>query len=437
MELAEDVLASIGKYILVDGFDMLIDLEKSHSYYLHDKKHDKTYLDFFSFFASAPLGFNHPSLLNDEKFLKDLKLSGLHKVANSDMYTEQMAHFVNTFGEIAMKSPMKHSFFISGGALAVENTLKAAFDWKVRSNFAKGIEKEVGHQILHFKSAFHGRSGYTLSLTNTADPRKYKYFPKFDWPRVLNPGIVENNLTKTIELERESLKQINSAFDINGDDIAAIIIEPIQCEGGDIHFRHEYLKKLRQVADEREALLIFDEIQTGVGVTGKFWCYEHFKGAEPDLVAFGKKTQICGIMSSDRIDSVEDNVFQESSRINSTFGGVLNDMVRSAKYMEIIKEDNLIKNAEIMGEKILKGLREIAENYEIMTNVRGRGLLAAFSLPDTKTRDNIKKVLFDTYGVIVLTSGHRSIRIRPPLIVDDTAVEQFLSAVDMSIKNFS
>lgn len=433
-----DVITSLGKYILADGFDMVVDLDKSNGYWLHDSKHDKTYLDFFSFFASAPIGFNHPKMVNDAEFLKNLRITGLHKVSNSDFYTTHYADFVETFGRVAIHEPMKHSFFVSGGALAVENALKAAFDWKVRKNLANGSDKELGSQVLHFNNAFHGRTGYTMSLTNTADPRKYMYYPRFDWPRVLNPGIkfpLEDNLDHVKNQESISLDQINKAFDDNPNDIAAIIIEPIQSEGGDIHFRDEYLRNLRKIADDREAMLIYDEVQTGVGMTGKMWAYEHYEGAAPDLMSFGKKTQICGFLSSDRIDEVENNVFVESSRINSTWGGNLVDMVRSQKYLEIIEEDRLVDNAAKMGAIFLKNLTELDTRYEKMSNVRGLGLLVAFDLTSTEERNRFKDLMFKE-NIMVLESGTHSIRIRPPLNVDQEAVDIFITAVDKVFKNF-
>ena len=222
-------------------------------------------------------------------------------------------------------------------------------DWKVQKNFAKGYTKEKGFKVLHFEHAFHGRSGYTLSLTNTL-PAKTKWFAKFDWPRVSLPQInfpySDANHDDLLRREALSIEQIKKAFEVNKDDICAIIIEPIQSEGGDNHVRREFLEQLRVLADENEAMLIYDEVQTGVGLTGKFWCHEHFgENARPDILAFGKKMQVCGILAGKRVDEIENNVFHVSSRINSTWGGSLVDMVRSSKIMEIIEEDNLCDNA--------------------------------------------------------------------------------------------
>lgn len=263
-------LEELRNYILADGFDFILDLEKSRGALLLEARTGKPFIDFFTCFASMPIGMNHPKMM-DEHFINYIGRIAVNKIANSDIYTDAMATFVKTFFEYAVPDYFKYSFFIEGGALAVTNALKVAFDWKVQKNFRKGYHREVGTKVIHFKEAFHGRDGYTMSLTNT-DPVKIKYFPKFDWPRVTNPKITfplnDENLEKVIALERQSIDEIKKAFKDNPDDIAAIIIEPIQGEGGDNHFRPEFLQQLRVLADENEAMLIFDEVQTGVGLTG-------------------------------------------------------------------------------------------------------------------------------------------------------------------------
>jgi len=417
----ENVQASLNKHLLADGFDLTFDMEKSKGVHIYDAKYNRTLLDFFTCFASVPLGYNHPKMINDEVFKKNLMLAALTNPSNSDIYTTQYAQFVDTFDRIGIPEYLPHAFFISGGSLAIENAIKVAMDWKVQKNFARGYTKERGFQVIHFEHAFHGRSGYTLSLTNT-QPVKTKWFAKFDWPRVSTPYMnfpySDTNHEDLLRREELSIAQIKKAFEDNKDDICAIIIEPIQSEGGDNHLRKEFMEKLRQLADENEAMLIYDEIQTGVGLTGKFWCHEHFgENARPDIIAFGKKMQVCGILASKRVDEVENNVFKISSRINSTWGGSLVDMVRSSKIMEIIKEDNLCENAAQMGEYLQNQLLDIASRHSIITNVRGRGLLTAFDFPDKATRDNFISQGMEN-NVMYLGCGTKSVRFRPALIIE-------------------
>lgn len=437
MTSVENTFGILDKYILRDGFDILLDLEKSHGSWIFDSKRETEYLDMQSFFASLPMGVNHPRLA-EEDATKELMLAGRNKVANSDFYTEQYATFLEQFAKVGINDNFKHAFFVSGGALGVENALKTAFDWKVRKNNANGIQGEIGSKILHFKEAFHGRTGYTLSLTNTADPRKYMYFPKFDWPRIDNPKIdfpLEKNLDTIKAREENAYKQMDEAFTNNKNEIAAIIIEPIQAEGGDNHFRPEFFERLRKYADENDAMLIYDEVQTGVGLTGKFWAHEWTPKAKPDIISFGKKMQVCGILATDRVDEIENNVFHESSRINSTWGGNIIDMVRSKYYLKVIEKDHLIDNVNKRSNELLKGLHELAEN-DTITNVRGKGLLTAFDLKDGATRDKLSKALFDN-KMLVLGCGTKSIRFRPALNVSSDEISLALEKLAGSIQTIN
>ena len=428
-----DVHATLARHMLADGYDMVLDLDKSQGRRLWDARSGRWILDMFSFFATLPVGLNHPRLKEPE-FLARLTRAALANPANSDIYTVEFAEFVETFARIAKPVDMPHLFFITGGALAVENALKAAFDWKVRKNLAAG-KGEKGSQIIHFREAFHGRSGYTLSLTNTADPRKYQYFPRFDWPRIVNPKlrfpITDQVLAETIAVEQQATAQIQAALRANPDEIAALIIEPIQGEGGDNHFRPEFLQELRRLADENDFLFIVDEVQTGMGATGTMWAVEQM-GVKPDIIAFGKKAQMCGIIAGPRIDEVPDNVFVVSSRISSTWGGSLTDMVRGQRYLEIMAEDELVENAGLMGQLLLTGLNEFAQTSDLISNVRGRGTLVAFDLPDGRSRDIFRGLLLEN-GLVALKCGERSIRFRPPLDLDTATIEQGLAIIADSL----
>ncbi|WP_439696342.1 L-lysine 6-transaminase [Mucilaginibacter sp. AW1-7] len=433
----QNVQASLQKHVLADGFDLTFDMEKSKGVYIYDSKNDRTLLDFFTCFASVPLGYNHPKMVNDEEFKKNLMLAALTNPSNSDIYTTQYAQFVETFSRIGIPDYLPHAFFIAGGSLAIENALKVAMDWKVQKNFARGYTKERGFKVIHFEHAFHGRSGYTLSLTNTV-PNKTKWFAKFDWPRVsvpyMNFPYSDANHEDLLQREQLSVAQIRKAFEDNKDDVCAIIIEPVQSEGGDNHVRKEFLEKLRELADEYEAMLIYDEVQTGVGLTGKFWCHEHFgPKARPDILAFGKKMQVCGILCSNRVDEIENNVFHVSSRINSTWGGSLVDMVRSSKIMEVIEEDNLCQNAAEMGDYLQNQLSEISARMPVISNVRGKGLLTAFDFPDKSKRDTFINKGLDN-NIMYLGCGDKSIRFRPALIIEKNHIDTGLEMLEKIAK---
>ncbi len=398
---ASRVLKSLEQHILLDGFRVVVDLEKSRGSYLYDAASGRRLIDLYGFFGSMPVGFNHPRF-DDPDVERDLLRAAKAKVANSDIYSESYAEFVGTFARIVGLAPLERYLFIEGGALAVENCLKAAMDWKVRKNLPAGYG-ERGTKILHFRRAFHGRSGYTMSLTNT-DPRKTDLFAKFDWPRVSNPSIdfsLEESQREVDVIEREKQSEAEIRDHINRDkiDICAIIIEPIQGEGGENHFRGEWLQTLRRICDENEMLLIFDEVQCGMGATGR------------------------GVMAGPRLDEVKDNAFRLSSRLNSTWGGNFTDMVRSTHYLRIIEQERLVENAAKVGAYFLEQLRDLQTEEPLISAARGRGLFLAFDLPDAKTREEFWHGFFDL-GVLTLRSGENSIRFRPALDITAEVIDQ-------------
>ncbi len=431
----EHVRSVLSKHMLTDGMNLVLDLTQSEGVYLQDLVTGRTFIDFFGFFASNAIGMNHPKMNSDADFLDRLMEAALSKVTNSDVYTTHLARFVQTFSRVGIPEYLPHAFFVSGGSLAVENALKAAFDWKVRKNFAKGYRFEIGQSVLHLDQAFHGRSGYTLSLTNTADPRKTQYFPKFRWPRIHNPKIefplTDDRLSDLEQREELALNQAKVAFHTHKDDIACVILEPIQGEGGDNHFRPEFLHRLKELAHENEALFIFDEVQTGVGITGSFWAHQTL-GIEPDILSFGKKTQVCGILAGKKLDEVEGHVFQTSSRINSTWGGNLVDMVRFDRILAIIEEDRLVEHAAETGDYLLDRIERLADSFEAVTNPRGRGLMCAFDLPDSHTRNAFLRKAFEQ-GILMLGCGVQSVRFRPPLTIDRERIDEGMEVIQKTL----
>ncbi len=432
---ANAVRNTIEKSMLADGFEPVIDLKKSHGSWFVDKRDDKKYLDLFSMFASMPIGYNHPYLLERKDKLRDV---AINKPTNSDIYSTEMAEFVDTMARVAQPSYLPYTFYISGGALGVENALKASFDWKVRKNIANG-NGEVGSKVIHFHGCFHGRTGYTLSLTNSHDERKTMYFPQFDWPRISTPSInfpLNNDNTNSVQsFENKAIDEINKAINDNPNDIAALIIEPIQGEGGDNHFRTEFMKELRIICDENDIMFIFDEVQTGIGLTGKMWAHEHFgEEALPDMICFGKKTQVCGFFASKRIDEVENNVFHESARLNSTWGGNLVDMVRFSMYLEVIEKEKLVDTAVVNGKYLLQEIIKIQSDFpNVICNSRGKGLFCAFDLESGEKRDKLRG-LIQEQGAIMLGCGPKTIRFRPPLNISTDEIDFGMACIRRALK---
>jgi L-lysine 6-transaminase len=405
------VIERLKKYILVDGFHVVVDLEKSEGSWIVDAETGQRYLDCYSQFASQTFGWNYlPFLRKDTKRLQDISL---YKLANSDMYSSVYADFVEAFASIT--PDFKHYFFIEGGSCGVENALKAAFDWKAQMRPSLQDDDGNGMDVIHLEQAFHGRTGYTLSLTNTG-AMKTKWFPKFPWTRVLNPKIaaIEGD---TEFNEKVSLAQMTTA--LQKGNVAAIIMETIQGEGGDNHFRPEFFAQVRQLADDYEAMLILDEVQCGMGLTGKWWAYEHM-GIKPDMICFGKKTQVCGFAASYHIESAANHVFKQSGRINSTWGGNFVDMERARLTIEVMKDRKLVEHAEKVGAYFLAQL--LALGIPEMINVRGRGLMLAFDLPTPERRDEVVFKLHEQ-GLLALKCGTQTVRFRPALTFSEQDVD--------------
>ena len=431
---ANQVREVLSKNILADGFEPIIDLQKSHGSYLVDQRNGDEYLDMFSMYASGAVGYNHPYILEHKDILGEI---AVNKTTLSDIYNIYYADFMKTFNKYAMPDYFNKVFFIDGGSLAVENALKTAFDWKKRKNLEKGL-KQDGNKIIYFNQSFHGRSGYTLTLTNTSDPRKTMYFPKFPWFKVDNPKLSfpvnDDILTNVIKKENNVVDDINSIIAENSNDIAAIIIEPIQGEGGDNHFRDEFMIKIREICDDNDIIFILDEVQTGIGITGKMWAHEHFS-VKPDIISFGKKTQVCGMLAGERINEVEQNVFKESSRINSTFGGNLIDMYRFKLILEIMCNENLFSNAQEMGSHISSNINKLSHEFPgYVTNPRGQGLFCAFDLPSGLERDKLLANLLKE-KLIILGSGDQSVRFRPHLNVLKDDIDVAFDLIYKSVKD--
>lgn len=428
----QDAPTPLSSSALADGFDLVVDLAASHGSTLVDARDGRAYLDMFTFFATLPVGLNHPRIAGDPQFLDELAAAAVCKPSNHDVYTVEAARFVETFRRVAGDPELPHLFFIDGGALAVENALKVAFDWKSRRNEQAGRSPSLGTQVVHLRHAFHGRSGYTLSLTNT-DPRKTDRFPTFDWPRVSSPAAsfpLDAHPHPAQAAEQDSLQQIEYAFRRHRHDVAAFVFEPIQCEGGDRHLRPQYLQAVQQLCHQYDVLLVADEVQTGLGATGSMWACQQL-GVQPDVIAFGKKTQVCGVMAGRRVDQVPDHVFVAASRISSTWGGNLVDMVRARRILEIIESEDLVAQAGVLGAHLMAGLTALCGRHPgLVGDPRGRGLLAAITVADPALRDEVLERARTEQDLLVLPCGPDGIRFRPALTVAAAELDDALDRLD-------
>ena len=397
---------------LFDSFPIVWNIQKSQNSFLYDIHTNEEYLDFHGGFGSNPIGWNHPKLT--KHFSSGLwNKHFLNKPANCDFYTQEYIEFIDKFQTTIIPKNYPHLFFIDGGALAVENALKIAMDWK----YQKNGDNNEDLSIAHFTKAFHGRSGYTMSLTNT-EPHKTKNFTKFNWPRFL-PSIKTGTLPQNQEVYDEfAIGEVEKYFKEHHKSIAGLIIEPIQCEGGDRHFTKYFLQNLQRLCNEHDVLFILDEVQTGFYTTGKTWCFQHYD-LEPDLVCFGKKSQQCGVFGGKRLDEIQNHCFNTSGRLGSTWGGNHIDMIRSSKIIDIIKEDNLELNATERGNQWSDEMKMIQSNK--IKNIRNLGLIMSFDCESTEKRNQLLDILKKN-KLLALGAGENTIRMRPNLAVSKTDI---------------
>ena len=431
---ADEVLPTLRRHVLVDGYDLVLDLDRSRGSTLVDARTGAEFLDMFTFFASNALGMNHPAM-HEPDVEQRLLQAARHKPSNSDVYTIPQADYVDAFARVLGPDRLPWHFMIEGGAVAVANALKAAFDWKSRRNEAAGRDPALGTKVLHLRHAFHGRSGYTISLTNT-DPVKTARFPTFDWPRIPSPALrfpLEAHAQANRDDEDVALSSAADAFEAHPHDIACFIAEPIQGEGGDRHLSARFLQAMQDLCVDHEALFVLDEVQTGVGMTGTPWAHQQL-GVEPDLVAYGKKSHVCGVLGGGRLDDEPDHVWRTSSRINSTFGGGLVDMVRATVMLEVIERDGLIARAGRVGERLRARLEDLQDRHTVLDNARGRGLMCAIDLPSRAMRDDVVARLFRDERVMLLGCGDRSLRFRPALTVSEDDLARAVDALDRTVK---
>lgn len=428
--MSDTALDYLRTHVTGDFGDILVDVRASDGCWLVDERDGSRYLDMSMFYASAPLGHNHPGLHGDPELDEALLAAARMKPANPDFGTREQIRFVTAFMKTLASDDMPYVFFIDGGALAVENALKVAFDWKTQHNAARGIAVR-GSRALHLEHAFHGRTGYTMSLTNT-DPAKTRDFPVFDWPRIPSPAV--NDMSRwdepdLLEEERRSLAAAGAAFRRYPHDIACFVFEPVQGEGGDRHLRPRFLTAMAELCRVHDALFVADEVQSGFGITGDRWACDTL-GLRPDLIAFGKKTQVCGVLGGRRVLEVENNAFRAPSRLSSTWGGNLTDMVRFTRILEVVEREELFTAARAMGAYLLRGLRGLASDIpELVGDPRGRGLMCAITLPDQEVRDRVVARAHAKHGVMFLGSGERELRWRPPLSVSEAELGTALDAL--------
>ncbi len=362
-----------------------------------------------------PIGYNHPALKGDA-FREDVVRYSVFKPSNPDFYSVPYARFVERIASM-LPEDMRRLFLIDTGALAVENAMKAAFDWKAKKNIAKGAPGGAD-KILYFRRAFHGRTGYALSATDSPHIAKTLHFPRFDWP-MFDPPIRRFPDDPGYEARvAKCLGEIDAWCAAHPDEAAALIVEPVQGEGGVNMGEAAFMQAAQRICRERGALLVVDEVQSGAGRTGA-WLAHPAAGITPDIVTMAK-----GLGGGFPIGAVigygPTTSLLLPGQHGTTFGG--NPPAAAAALAVIDAVLPLLDDVVALGEWWRSELAAVPGVVE----VRGRGLLIGIELdrPSAPVQHDLLDAGFITNPVTAT-----ALRLAPPLILTRDQAESFTSAL--------
>ena len=401
-------------------FRIKIDFEKSHDSYIFDKKTRRYFLDFFGMYSSLPLGYSH-QIFKGNDFRKEYSRIAAIKVPNCEIISDEAEEFLREFSGCKEMSGYKYFHFCCTGALGIEAAIKTAMDQKAAKR----------PMVISLRESFHGINSYGGFVTDRFSPvnARLNGFPGMGWRKIHNPKIIykagkidEKSTRKGLD---KFIAEFNSCIKEYGvKNIVALLIEPVQSTYGDNYFPQNFFKLIRKFCSKDNICLIFDEIQIGFGTTGKMWYFQH-AGIEPDIVVFGKKAQVSGIMVKEKLSKI----FKVPVRLEVTWDGDLIDMVRAKFILRAYKKYRILDNVNERSRQLVEGLKNIAK----IENVRAAGLLAAF---DFKTKVDRDRFFCNALSNRFLCNKTRdkTIRFRPNLNLSSQEVKEALKIVKQSVK---
>ena len=366
--------------------------DKGQGCYFKDLDNN-TFLDFSSQISSNPLGYNNPEL---KQVIKRYSNTHPIKYAGQDFAIEEHLKLLEELISITPKN-LNAAFLINSGAEAVENAIKICMRKNDKAKFG-----------ISFQGSFHGRTLGALSLTNSKLLYKKNYFT------------IPN---KILSYSNEAVNELEHVLRKNSsEEIAFVILEPIQGEGGYNIASKEMINGLRKITRENNIPLISDEVQSGMGRTGKWWAIDNFN-ITPDVMSAAKALQVAATISNR-------NMFPEPGAISSTWGGGHKlDLTLGCKTIEIIKKKKLLNNVNNQGKYLRKRLQEL--NLDKISNVRGLGLMNAFDLPNEQLRNNLVIECLKN-GLVLLGCGYKGIRLIPPYIVKEKEIDEACEIIKKS-----
>lgn len=430
--VSAQMLEELGRYVIATPYPFAVDLARCEGMWLTTVDGQRLF-DWAGYYGSKLLGHNHPGLY-EPGYVERLVRAANNKVANPDFLTEECLAYYRMLYRLApevMRNENLEVYVVNSGAEAVENMMKylvAKYNKKQAS-----AAKPVGNRrFLYFDKAFHGRTVFALGVTQTIDTVATKDFHgltlngniKLPFPAFDSGATRQENLASALQ----ALDRVESALKLMDDEIVGIIVEPIQGAGGHRVAVSEFFQGLSELAHRHGVYLAFDEVQTGLGATGKMWALDHFNLPHaPMAIATGKKFGNGVVYMREPLEDV--------GVLDSTWGGTLADMVRVVREMEIVEEEGLIEKAAENGARLATGLAQLAQRFNPMvSNVRGLGLYQGFSMDTPARKAALIETARDQHGLLLLGAGKRSIRTRPNLSVTAAEVDQFLEVLAQALE---
>lgn len=440
-----EMLKSLDKIQQTGSIKMFVDYEKSIGNYMVDAD-GNAFLDIITQISSIPLGYNHPAMIQ-ALYDKNNAAEFINRPCLGFLPPKQFLDRINNALLSVAPKGLTEVQTMACGSCSVENALKAAFiayrdyqrggkpftEEELKSTL---VNKEPGSPSLSamsFNGGFHGRTLGALSCTHSKAIHKLDV-PAFDWPVADFPRYkypLEDNNTENSKIDQACLDKIEQLIEDykHKAPVAALIVEPIQAEGGDHHGSPSFFKGLRRICTKHHISFICDEVQTGCGPTGKFWAHEHWNLDDaPDFVTFSKKMLLGGYFYKPSLRP------KQAYRVFNTWMGDPAKLILLEKVIDVIKKDHLIKNIESVGKRLLNGLNELAANNKsIVTNPRGVGTFCAIDFKDSDTRDKAIEKL-SLKGVYSGGCGANALRVRTTLVFGDKHTDILLDKLNQVVK---
>ncbi|CAF1000465.1 unnamed protein product [Adineta steineri] len=426
----------------------VLDVEKSIGNYSVDVD-GNIMLDVYEQIASLPLGYNHPSI--QKVFQNPENLSQL--VNRPALGVHPTPQFIKQINQTLMPIAPKGLEYVQPmmcGSCSNENAFKAICIWHANKNrngkafTEEELKSSLYNQapgcptvsIMSFEGGFHGRTFGALSCTHSKAIHKLD-IPSFDWPIAPFPRYkypLEENQRENQKEDEKCLARIEELFHeykSKQNPVVGVVVEPIQSEGGDYHGSATFFQRLQKLIKKNNAALLIDEVQTGLGATGKFWAHEHFNLPEsPDLVSFSKKFQTGGYFAKSEFQP------KQPYRIFNTWMGEPAKMLVLDAILKTVKQENLIENTKKTGDVLLTGLKNLNQKYpQLFYNIRGLGTFCAFDMPNASVRDKFL-VQMRNAGIQMGACGDVAVRFRPALIFAEKHANIVLDKMNEVAKKF-